>query len=489
MKKIIYILLFSFFINIFAAEEKEITKAINQVQKLSLQEVNQAQTLTKQVKIRPAYAFFRPEAINTVISQAILHETKSLKMSIYDAVAEGNYMGFNPILKSLATRQKSAIPNMQSLMCKTKLSETSKSGEFCAYLNQLGVKVKETQNLFKEDGEVVDLGVKDILHQKFYLFKDAYQGKPMALIGSFNPTKHANTPYQLNNMVMLAIPSIYNGLNQRFNNVFKGKSTDANYEFDEEQKIPQIKKKQNYFEQFKLSTENTDNVELLKTPLNSDGIKISDKIIESINKEEKEITIMQYQFSHARIVSALCRAAKRGVKINLMINDSIICSDAQKIREKNNASAFAIFRLYSTLKKNSSTDQIKLVGNLEPNSSGLILHNKCFLMHSQNEVITGSFNCSGNSDLFAMEANVSIKDPEILQQFIKEKDYIEKRAKDRKELKVIDDQFITDNPSFLSRQEYRNAITNYSYKVNGWLGVKDSNKIIAMEQKRSNFLD
>lgn len=445
---------------------------------------------SKEITPRLAHALFRPEAINDVIFNAIYAENKAVRMSLYEAkestttklvLAAINHQ------RNLSASGLKELPSLRALVCGKSLENKDYFHDFCVSLLRRGVKVRQSNNVLQINTN------KETLHQKFWLFDDAYQGRPIALIGSFNPTAHANAPYQFNNLAMVAIPNIVTELRKRFNLIFNQRSEAITT------KLKSIKPKTNYteedideisFDEYNLRTTDTDKVKLLKSPLWDTQQSISEEIIDAIDNEQEAITFMHFQFSHAGVAKALARAIKRGVKVELLVDRAVLSKDEPK--NWHHCAALAMQLVYSEIYKSTNGSYIKLIGNEPPKSGyrpGYMLHNKCGCFHGSKRVITGSWNCSGNSDLFCVEANISVEgDEEFYQQFINEKQDILNKAENMREVTDIDSDYMKQNSSFLDMQKHKEKIESKqkSYMVNGY-ALK--NKSITSAVKKRSDLD
>lgn len=435
------------------------------------------------VKDRLAIAYFGGPEINNLIASAFMHEKVNARMSIYD----GHYSinsgkSLNPILNALACLKENGTKiNIRSIVDSESITKPDFL-QFSNYLRSLGCQVRR----FNKDPGVLDSGnicldPKSFLHQKFYLFKSCYQDGPLAIITSHNPTAHGATDYQKNNAIVIALPAEITELSKRFNLLYKKVAIDL----EDDSLAVALKPKIKNFNPIALddlnlqknnnSSDNgsSDNyVQLLKSPLfsshKSDSKNlISEKIIEQIKNESQCIQLANFQFSHAGIVLALADALARGVRVECLIDIGCVANSTNSKK----ANQLAVTILNKAIVNNNNNGFIRFVGEaLIPGNTfrrGSILHHKFFTFKNSKSVITGSFNCSGNSDIYGIELGIKVKEKALLNQYDQQfQDLVENNSSS------------LPLENFPSLGNHKKEIDKYSsYEINGW-AVDESGNLV-----------
>jgi phosphatidylserine/phosphatidylglycerophosphate/cardiolipin synthase-like enzyme len=435
------------------------------------------------VKDRLAIAYFGGREINNLIASAFMHEKKDARMSIYDAhysINSGNSL--NPILKALACLKENGTKiDIRSIVDSENITKPDFL-QFSNYLKFLGCQVKK----LNKDPGVLDSGnicldPKSFLHQKLYLFKSCYQDGPFAIITSHNPTAHGATNYQKNNAIVIALPAEITELRKRFNLLYKkvainldnSLAVSLNPKIKEFKSTELIKLDDLNLQKNNNSSDNgsSDNyVQLSKSPLfsshKSDSKNlISEKIIEQIRNESECIQLANFQFSHAGIALALADALARGVRVECLIDIGCVTNGTNSKK----ANQLAVTILNEAIVNNNNNGFIKFVGEAPSSSdtfrSGPILHNKFFTFKNSESVTTGSFNCSGNSDIYGIELGIKVKEQELLKQYNQE---FKNLVKNSSSLPLEE---------FPLLENHKEEISKYSYKINGW-AVDESGNLV-----------
>ena len=435
------------------------------------------------VKDRLAIAYFGGPEINNLIASAFMHEKVNARMSIYDAHYSINSgRSLNPILNALACLKENGTKiDIRSIVDSENITKPDiAKPDFLKFSNCLKFLGCQVKKLNKDPGVLdsgnICLNPKSFLHQKFYLFKSCYQGGPLAIITSHNPTAHGATDYQKNNAIVIALPAEITELSKRFNLLYKKVAIDL----EDDSLAVALKPKIKNFNPIALddlnlqknnnSSDNgsSDNyVKLLKSPLfsshKSDSKNlISEKIIEQIKNESQCIQLANFQFSHAGIVLALADALARGVRVECLIDIGCVTNGTNSKK----ANQLAVTILNEAIKKaivdNKKNGFIKFVGEaLIPGETfrrGQILHHKFFTFKNSKSVITGSFNCSGNSDIYGIELGIKVEEQELLEQYDQQfQDLVENNSSS------------LPLENFPSLGNHKKEISKYSsYKINGW---------------------
>lgn len=212
----------------------------------------------------------------------------------------------------------------------------------------------------------------------------------------------------INNAIMIILPDIIRQLTERFSRL----KQDATKNFAESvEAFPlgfsskDCDFKRSSIMELNLQNLESSNVELLQSPLRLEADhQIIKKIVEEINQETKCIKLANFQFSHARIVRALISALERGVRVECVINSDCLENDS---RDGGNVFNLASTELEKALAKNQQNGFLKI-------EKAKTLHHKFYLFEDRQTVITGSFNCTGNSAKNCIEVDIKFSDQELL---------------------------------------------------------------------------
>jgi len=147
----------------------------------------------------------------------------------------------------------------------------------------------------------------------------------------------------------------------------------------------------------------------------SNKTSIVHELIDRIDREQKEIDIALYAFTHREVLKALDRAKDRGVEVKVIL-DPLSQSMAKKLDHLGTqVSIFDPTKRLNTLSNNSSSSMRK-AWNKEP-----LMHHKFFLFHENAQgkawVWTGSFNCTYSAESFHMENVVVMDDIDVFNAF------------------------------------------------------------------------
>lgn len=394
-------------------------------------------SVSKTIKPRYGQLIFDGYQCMAMIASAINAETKGLYFSLYeispyltDASKEDS---LNPIISALYTK-RDAIPTKKVLLNKKTLSLNKRMSEaqinyaqknhaaavekqrlLVALLNTCKCRSKES----KEEITKNRANFSHTLHQKIYLFENAYQGEPVCFIGSHNPTDDS-TKHQHNSMLMLTGLDLYTDLKARFDVLFKHYATRTHKDkltLEEEStfsnkivnhNIPQINDPS-----LTMELSPSTKIKLLKTPLaEDDGDEIVDAIVNLIDKEKDELFFIHRNLTDKKIVDALCRAVDREVAVHIIINHDGLRSDVTK----NSPTSLAFKKLHKAM-----DDVPKCSFGIMKKKDFFLLHDKTLACRNKGDgiVVIGSWNATGNSTRNCCEASVVCKKNSALYEKIK----------------------------------------------------------------------
>jgi phosphatidylserine/phosphatidylglycerophosphate/cardiolipin synthase-like enzyme len=440
----------------------------------------QAVMLPRSLKARFAELLFDGHNSLIAIASAINAETKCIDLSFYEMDTHIKHSSgsnkFNPILCALYNKkgcdvEANILINRKMHFHKLSLVELLMS---CA----CKVKISDTRITRHESN------ADHSLHQKIYLFANAYQGEPVCFISSQNPTDHSILG-QHNSMLMLSGPELYAQLKKRFKLLFThySKTVDeingiSKTELLEAQSASKVfeaslKKLEKVptFLDYKHAIELTPETKviLLKTPLEKDrGDEIVDQIEKIIDESTVKIYFMHRSLTDAKIVHALIRAKKRGVNIHVLLDKSSVITCDNKVEQ---IGYHAMITLHEAIK---DTRDCSLGFLIHPGGTGRILHDKTLACEDNYLVAVGSWNSTGNSTLYSCELTAICKG---------NKELYEQITKKFIELKNYTDD--SDNTFYRSSQEIIDHIEknrlasrlpltplklsrSYSYRINNW---------------------
>jgi phosphatidylserine/phosphatidylglycerophosphate/cardiolipin synthase-like enzyme len=426
-------------------------------------------------QITPRYAqlIFNGYSSMVAIASAINAEQKGLYFSFYEAnELIKNNTEYSPIIRSLLRKQDDPIAK-QALVDK---KNYEKNDIFAAVLMHCKCTVKRSNSKITKHSSQYD----HLLHQKIYLFENAYQGEPVCFIGSHNPTDHSISK-QHNSMLMITGEELFAQLKDRFDLLFQHhatpvddiKLTDESIEnFEDEKKLPEdvIPQEIDMSKAVKLPPDAE--ISLLKTPLTQDpGREIIDTIVDLINNEDEELYYVHYRLTDAKIVYALRDAMDRGVNVHIMIDDSGLERDEGYLTHRTG---------HLAMKKL----QEKVV-NLPNCSFGVItqklrlmLHDKTLACKNNGEgvVVIGSWNSTGNSTLYSCEATAVCKGSnELFEQIKTEFDRLKRLKNGNHQAAQAfyqTSESLMSNVSFSQKftpfSEHKAAAASHSYSINNW---------------------
>lgn len=417
-------------------------------------------SLPLELKPKLGMALFSGKEINLFLASAVMNMQPGSQalMSLYDA-SHDEKKPFNPILQALYFQHKKSFAlDAQAIVDEQNIAKKESFLKFNKFLKKVGCQVnvfdplKSTESglrICKQPGYAS-------LHQKFYVFDKCLPGDssseklPLAVITSHNPTWSAFTDGQQNDALVIALPSLISELKERFK-IIKDSGT---VEFAEPVKkflFSFTKDKRNFepidFGKLNLQKIDSDKVELLASPLKTTDQSIIPKIVEEINQETKCIQIASFQFTHAKVVEALIKALERGARVECVLNHEQCLLTTTKSGA--NVGNLAVSRLLDALRKNNNNGFVKV-------EKAKLLHHKFYTFQDRQTVITGSLNCSGNSEKNCAEVDVKIADQENYDAY---HNYFTKLASTAK------------IPTLTNLESVHKRLIeseNYSYKINGW---------------------
>lgn len=146
----------------------------------------------------------------------------------------------------------------------------------------------------------------------------------------------------------------------------------------------------------------------------SNKSSIIHELIQRIDREQKEIDIALYSFTHREVLKALDRAKERGVELKIVL-DPLSQPMAKKLDHLGaQVSVFDPAKRLGTSSNQSSNSN--KAWNKAP-----VMHHKFFLFHEnigqKPWVWTGSFNCTYSAESFHMENVVLIDDVKAFNSF------------------------------------------------------------------------
>jgi hypothetical protein len=417
-------------------------------------------SLPIQVKPKLGMALFSGKEINLFLASAIMNmqpHSQAL-MSVYEASYLDIKHSHNPLLQALyCQHQESMGLDTQVISNHKNLVPGKEFFLFNKFLKKIGCQVNVFDPLkSRENGlTICQNPCYGALHHKFYVFDKCLpndtspQKSSLAVITSHNPTKAAFEADQQNDALVIALPSVINQLKERFQFI-KVQSTEDFAESVEDFSCGFSKEDRDFessdFSGLHLQKTDSDQVELLASPMRAIDQSIIKKIVAEIDKESECVQAATFQFSHADVVQALINALERGVRVECVLNPLCLLTNSV---DGGNVHNLAVSRLQDAIRKNNNNGFVKA-------DSSKFLHHKFYTFKGRQTVITGSLNCTGNSEKNCAEVNVKIADQENFRAYY---DHFMKLAAEAK---------IVQLPNKESVHKRLIAGGNYSYSINGW---------------------
>lgn len=148
------------------------------------------------------------------------------------------------------------------------------------------------------------------------------------------------------------------------------------------------------------------------------------ELVEYIDREEKEIDIALYAFTHREVLKALTRAQNRGVALKVLL-DPFSLSMAKKLDHLGTQVS-----IFSPEKRLQCLTNIQRKSKVRTPAKPPLMHHKFFLFHKNSKgrswVWTGSFNCTYSAENLHMENAVILDDPEAFEAFKNQFDQVRK---------------------------------------------------------------
>jgi hypothetical protein len=396
-----------------------------------------------QIKPRLAIALFTGKEINHFLASAVMNmqpHSQAL-MSLYNACIFSQKNQLNPLLQALYCQHKNNMGlDTQVISDQKKLNTNNEFLKFNNFLKDLGCQV----NIFaptkaQENGlTVCQKSGYGELHQKFYVFDKCVPNEmslekfALAVITSHNPTQSAYGSDQQNDALVVTAPSIVKQLKERFKFI-KDRATvefvkpvvDISHDYRQ----AGLDFRQTDFATLNLQKHHSQQVELLASPLNIFEQSIIKKIVDEIKHENRCIQIASREFSHPKVLEALIDALSRGVRVECVL-DHKNSPNFKSCAPEYIITQTAISSLKYAIRKNNNNGFVKFF------DQGKLLHHKFYTFHERQTVITGSANCTENSEKNCAEVDIKITDQEnfseyyqhftklaFMSQFIKEPKY------------------------------------------------------------------
>jgi phosphatidylserine/phosphatidylglycerophosphate/cardiolipin synthase-like enzyme len=416
--------------------------------------------LPLQIKPKLGMALFSGKEINLFLASAVMNMQPGSQalMSLYDASFHDDKLSMNPLLKSLYNQYEKKIALDTQVILDHKNIKNAQFLLFSNFLKSIGCQVNKFEPTKLIDGEssVFQNPEYGSLHQKFYVFdgclpdSSSSEKSALAVITSHNSTTSGMNDDQLNDALVIAIPNVINQLRARFN-LIKDSASET-VKISKDLKASKLAKGEPDFKpidfgKLNLQKINSDRLELLASPLNVTDQSIIPKIVEEINQETKCIQIASFQFSHAKVVEALIKSLERGVRVECVLNHEKCLLTTTSFG--GNVGNLAVSRLKDAIHKNNNNGFVKV-------ESAKYLHHKFYTFHDRQSVITGSLNCSGNSEKNCAEVDVKIADYENFSAY---HNYFTKLASTAQ---------IPELTNLESVHQSLIKSKNYSYKLNEW---------------------
>lgn len=419
---------------------------------------------------RHAQLLFDGYGSMVAIASAINAETAGLYFSFYEL---SPYLSkpafedsFNPIISSLY--QKRAEDIERNILLDKENERTTAILQKCTCTTK-----RAKQGLTKHHSLYAHA-----LHQKIYLFQNAYKGEPVCFIGSHNPTQSSVTS-QHNSMLMISGNEVYEQLKRRFDILFSDYADEtekyklskhAKTEFLQKNTDPSIPSTINDSDVIELAagTELT----LFKTPLaEDDGDEIVDGIVELIDNEDEELYYMHYRLTDAKIVYALRKAISRGVDVHIMIDDSGLAIDHQSNIHKTGHLAFK--KLHELMAQNPHCS----LGVITRGAS-LMLHDKTLACKNNGEglIVVGSWNTTGSSTRYSCETSISCEGNALLYEKIKQEferlKTLKINSSPASSTYYQSSEALMNDAAFKARltayADHKQSVSSNSYKINNW---------------------
>ena len=273
--------------------------------------------------------------VDNIIIDDILNAKNNIRMAMY-------YLTNKNITKALLNAKKRGI-NIEIITDDSKI----KSKRYKSLINY-GISIRDDENK------------KALMHNKILIIDEN-----ITWIGSGNYTVYAFYR-NYDNFVRIKDNDIGNYYTKKFKNLYE-------------------------HNQSKIKPYQNKNLEIYF----SKDSNIETKIIENIDKSEKNISLMMFAFTNKNIANALINAQKRGIIIKVILD-----------RVQNN---FQKYSVYKYLKSNNI--------NVKLDKNRFKLHNKVLII-DDNIVITGSYNYTKQANTYNDENILIIKDRNITQQYI-----------------------------------------------------------------------
>jgi phosphatidylserine/phosphatidylglycerophosphate/cardiolipin synthase-like enzyme len=469
LNKLNLIILFFVSANIYCAEKapklsakKDPTLKITNFFKQSKAEGNKEYKLASlpvQIKPKLGIALFSGKEINHFLASAIMNMQPGSQalMSLYDACYHSDKLAVNPLLQAFYNQYKKGFAvDTQVIVDRKRIMENPQFLLFNKFLKSMGCQVNRFEPTKLIDGEssMFQKPAYGSLHQKFYVFDkclpndSSSEKSALAVITSHNPTAAGIADDQLNDALVIASPTVIDQLRKRFKFI----QDTATVEFSEDLKAsPELTNdeldfKSADFGKLNLLKIDSNQVELLASPLRITDQSLIPKIVEEIDQETKCIQIASFQFSHANVVEALIKALERGVRVECVIHFKCLFNNTI---DGGNVHNLAFSRLKNALHENNNNGFMKV-------ESAKFLHHKFYTFQERQTVITGSLNCTGNSEKNCAEVDVKIADQENYDAY---HNYFAKLAS------------TAEIPKLTNLESVHQRLIeskNYSYKINGW---------------------
>jgi phosphatidylserine/phosphatidylglycerophosphate/cardiolipin synthase-like enzyme len=139
------------------------------------------------------------------------------------------------------------------------------------------------------------------------------------------------------------------------------------------------------------------------------------ELVEYIDREEQEIDIALYAFTHRDVLKALTRAQNRGVALKILL-DPFSIAMAKKLDHLGTQVS-----IFSPEKRLQCISNIQQKSKVKVPAKPPLMHHKFFLFHKNAKgrswVWTGSFNCTYSAENLHMENAVIIDDPKVFELF------------------------------------------------------------------------